>query len=71
MTDFTQHWHWPQWVFLIGLLARAIYHVSHGGRVIVYTDSDRKGEPMRYNAGMAILQTGIWLAVLIAGGFFA
>ena len=60
MSDFTAHWHWPQWTYLILLLLSLLIH----GR--------KHGEPRDpYNGFEAMIAFGVCLFILICGGFFA
>ena len=68
--DFTQHWHWPQWVWLAIVLGQTIYKCGKHGKQMLQASGDEVGQPERYNGFTAFLSLGISLAILTCGGFF-
>lgn len=58
--DFTAAWAWPQWTFFILMLLTLIGHASNHGK-----------ERPNYNGFIALINFGLMMFILIAGGFFA
>lgn len=71
MSDFTQHWHWPQWAVVALLFIGWTYRTSQHGKPMLQISGDEKGQPVRYNGFAALSRVVIWSAILICGGFFA
>jgi hypothetical protein len=69
--DFTQHWHWPQWVLLVMILLQVIIQTKRHGQPKLEEVGPRKGEVELYNGFNAIVRAAILIAILICGGFFA
>ena len=71
MTDFTAHWHWPQWAFVILTILSLLITADRHGKEMLVTAGPEKGEVQRYNFGVSLIRAATWLFILIAGGFFA
>lgn len=68
--DFTANWLWPQWVMASMLfLGFAITSAQHGKQRL-QAAGDEKGKPERYNGFVALGRVGLWVFILVAGGFF-
>ena len=69
--DFTAHWHWPQWAFVIWIVLSLLITADRHGKEMRTAAGPEKGEVQRHNFGVSLIRAATWLFILIAGGFFA
>ena len=70
MTDFTMHWLWPQWAFVVWIFISLMLDADRHGKEKRHPAGPEKGEVQRYNFGGSLMRAALWLFLLIAGGFF-
>ena len=68
--DITSNWDWPQWTILIMLFLSLTIAAANHGKQKLQSTGDEKGQPERHNGLLASIRFGLWVFILICGGFF-